>query len=146
MKKLILAVLIILAHLPAEASAQAGDKIESHRFKLGDSTVTFFAAPNTDIFIESYDSTGSGTDTHKVYIVDTWGNKTLATLENANDTNFASKTIYSTFSPGVIVTSTSAGSFWRVVYPYPTQIFIARTNAVNLTDISKCVIKAMKKP
>jgi hypothetical protein len=133
--------ILCLAWLPY---SRAGDKVTKYQFTQGDSTLEVDAAPFTEHYIEAYDLAGAGTDTLKVYIEDVYGNLSLAYLSKVQDTS--SILARPTQSTGVIITSTSAGVFWKLNYCCPSKIYIVRSNASTLTDSCNVVVKSMTKP
>lgn len=136
-----------------ETDKTQGDKISSHRFTAGDSIFSFPISPNTDIYIEAYDSAGAGGDTIKVYITASFNDgaintttNTLAWLTRLNDTNSVGIFFTPVQSQGVIIPGASTTVFYKVNYPYPGTLRMVRSNVDNLTDVSYITVKAMSKP
>ena len=154
-RELMLLMLIVSLFLSGFTEEAKADKYKAHRFKLGDSVVTYEVEDGDEAYIISSDSAGSGTDTHEVFI--TVKNTTDFTVQDidvaawlmkVNDTTEVSDFVSGTFllaSPIGIIPGASTTVMYKLIFQGATSIKVVRSNAANLTDISKVVIVSKKK-
>lgn len=113
------------------SQAYSQDLFQTKKLTNGDTTYTVNIAPFTDVYITFADSSNTTVDTFKVYLVNSWGDETLAAMIKYNDTTANSVQVPK--STGTVIGGDGTVVIYKLQVPSPFKVKIVRTNVGSIS-------------